>query len=254
MARRSTRGRAPPAKAPAAAFATVENGARRPYPARIETQASPELSACATCTRLEPIGEGPTTHDASGAPSEGALELVLHGDGPDAHDFHTGRPGSFDALFEAASGAKGRPVLVTVPLTRSVARVVSAIPLLVRARGAHALRFHVPMLREGTHPTLVPRLALAIPFALHALSTATKLELPAFVSGAPLCLLGPYATARIETPPRAYAAVCEGCPARSSCPGADPRYLATYGERELRALPLAPPPPSSAPLAEQFAR
>lgn len=215
--------------------------------------------ACATCAELLPLARtsGAVAHAGpSGGGASGPLELVLHGDGPDAHDFHTGRPGSFDALFAAAAAARaaGRVVLVTMPVTRSSYRVAGTLPLLLRARGVGALRFHLPELAPGAHPALLPRLALALPFVLHAVRAAQRLELPAFVSGAPLCLLGPFARERIASPPRTYAAPCEGCPARSACPGIDGAYLAHHGAGELRPTPSAPPGPAPDARAAAFAR
>lgn len=181
---------------------------------------------------------------------------MLHGDAAAAHDFHTGRAGSFEALFAAAARARsaGRTVLVTTPLTRSTYRVVGTLPLLLRARGVSAWRMHVVELGPGAPKTLAPRLALALPFALHALASAQRLELPAFVSGAPLCLLGPYASLRIETRARAYGAACTACPARSACPGLDRAYLDAFGEGELRPAKAASPAPAAHPLAGLFSR
>lgn len=219
---------------------------------------APSAEGCSTCAVLEPIARtrGEVAHGVGATRSDGPLELVLHGDGPDAHDFHTGQAGSFEASFSAAAAARGagRTVLVTAPLTRSSYRVVGALPLLVRARGLAALRFHVPELSARARVTLVPRLTLALPFALHALAAAQRLDLPAFVSGAPACLLGPFASQRIQTPARAYGAVCASCPARSACPGVDRRYLDAFGEGELRPSKAAPPPPSGHPLAALLAR
>jgi hypothetical protein len=188
------------------------------------------------------------------APIATVLELVLHGDTPASHDHLVGRPGAFDALFtEAAEAmAAGVTVVVTVPLGRSTYRSLTGIPLLLRARGIAALRLEVPLLAENEHPTRVPRLALALPFALHALAVAKRLALPAFLSGAPLCLLGPYGGERIASAPRSYAPVCEGCPGRAACPGVDPRYREAFGDAELRALKAAPPPPAAHPLGTRF--
>jgi hypothetical protein len=80
---------------------------------------------------------------------------------------------------------------------------------------------------------VVPRLGLAMPFALHALHTARTLALPAFVQGAPSCLLGPFAARALPDAPRAYHEVCDGCRARTACSGVDPRYLARFGGDEL---------------------
>ena len=237
----------------------------RPVRSALALDPSPEPDSrassaerCTTCAAFAPIARvhGRTAHDGSAIGKDGPLELVVHGDAHDAHDFHTGRVGSFDALFSAAAAARadGRSVLATTPLTRSSYRIVGALPLLARARGIAALRLHVPELLAGARVTLVPRLALALPFALHALAAAQRLELPAFVSGAPLCLLGPFASRRIDTPPRAYGAACASCPARTACPGVDQAYLDAFGNGELRPAKAAPLAPSAHPLAALFAR
>ena len=144
--------------------------------------------------------------------------------------------------------------MATIPLTRSSYRALSALPLLCRARGISALRLHVPALAEAARATLAPRLALSIPFALHAIAVAKRLELPAFISGAPICLLGPYATSRIETKERTYVSACQACPARAACPGLDPAYLRAYGDAEVRATKAVPPAPTTHPTAALFRR
>jgi hypothetical protein len=90
---------------------------------------------------------------------------------------------------------------------------------------------------------VVPRLAIALPFANHALRTARAHRLVAWISGAPLCLLGHYAGHALPTPPRAYGAACASCPACAVCPGVDPVYLARFYGDEL-APRDAPPGPA----------
>jgi len=88
--------------------------------------------------------------------------------------------------------------------------------------------------RAATFPDrVVPRVALAIPFALHALDAAQALGLPAFMRGAPACLLGPFASRSLDEVPRSFGDVCAGCPCRTSCSGVDAEYLARFGEGEL---------------------
>ena len=109
---------------------------------------------------------------------------------------------------------------------------------------------------EDARPRLgdrvIPRLALALPFALHALDAAAKLGLPAFVRGAPACLLGPFAAAALEAPARSFSEVCGACPCRPSCAGVDAEYLARFGEGELSNRPLVAADPRHAALRELF--
>jgi hypothetical protein len=179
------------------------------------------------------------------------VHLSIHGASPAAHDYHTGVDGSFRAAMAgmAAVRARGTTVVVTTVLTRSSFRGLGELPALLAARGAAAWHVAVPRVAgaaAAAFDRVVPRLGMALPFALHALDAAAKRGLPAFVSGAPLCLLGPFA-ARALPPepdrPRAFAAACDGCAARAACPGVDPAYLARWNGDELapRAAPSRAP-------------
>lgn len=161
--------------------------------------------------------------------------------GPDAasHDYHTTRPGSFDRLWDGVAAARqaGLRVVATTVITRSSYRVLSGLPILLHARGVAAWQLAVPLARghaQDDFDRVYPRLAMALPFALHAVEAARRLGMPTFIRGAPLCLLGPLAARSIDDEARAFHARCEGCAARASCPGIDPVYLARFDGDELR--------------------
>ncbi len=190
------------------------------------------------------------------------LHLSLHGSDSAVHDYHTGRPGSFGELLTALHGARvhGLQTVVTTVLTRSNFRVLGNLPSLLAARGVAAWFVSVPVIAgraAASRDRMAPRLGLAMPFALHALAAAHALKMPAWVVGAPLCLLGPFAAHALPSEPRAYAPACEGCPARESCPGIDPDYLARFDGDELvarsaPAQPAAPPPEATTALTSMF--
>jgi MoaA/NifB/PqqE/SkfB family radical SAM enzyme len=175
------------------------------------------------------------------------LHLSLHGAEAAVHDWHTQRPGSFDAASRTLSAARaaGLEVVVVSLLTRSSFRVLSNVPRMLASRGVAAWCVDVPRWR-GRAATgadrVVPRLALALPFALHALDAAAKLGLPAFVRGAPRCLLGPFGARSLDVEPRSFGPGCEGCPSRSMCAGVDAEYLQRFGPDEL--APCGPMPAS----------
>ncbi|MBX3248062.1 MAG: radical SAM protein [Myxococcales bacterium] len=175
------------------------------------------------------------------------VHLSLHGPDPGSHDHHTGRAGSFERLWEGAASARAARLrlLVTTLVTRSSYRVLNEVPLVLLARGVAGWHLALPIGRgaaERDFARVHPRLALAVPFALHAIEVARRLGLPAYVSGAPRCLLGAFAARSIVRPvpmdTRAFAPRCDGCGQRTSCVGVDAIYLRRFGGDELR--PLAP--------------
>jgi hypothetical protein len=174
------------------------------------------------------------------------VHLSVHGAEARVHDWHAGRAGAFDAAMRtmAAARAAGLAVVVVTVLTRSSFRVLAPLPRLLASRGAGAWCLQVPRWRgraAARADSVVPRLSLALPFALHALDAAARLGLPAFVRGAPACLLGPFAARAIDGAAdgeRAFGAPCAACPSRASCAGVDAEYLARFGDKELS--PCAP--------------
>lgn len=187
------------------------------------------------------------------------MSLALHGASAPVHDYHTGRPGSFEETLRRIDSVRevGQPVVVRTVLSRSTFRVLSDMPPLLRSRSVAAWVVVVPRAGDGLgFERLVPRLAMALPFALHALARAERMSLPAWIEGAPLCLLGPYARRALPTEARAYGEPCDRCSVRARCPGVDPAYLSRFGDSELRPLsdapaPTPPPEPLDASLAER---
>ncbi len=168
------------------------------------------------------------------------MHVSVHGHLAAAHDYHTGVDGSFGALFSVVSAARalGVTVVATTVLTRSNARGLTDLARLLSARGVAAWSIVVPRVRGRAaeiFDRVVPRLGIAMPFALHAVSTARSLGMPVFLRGAPLCVLGPFAQYALEDAPRAYGAKCSSCNARSVCPGVEPEYLERFVGDELSA-------------------
>jgi hypothetical protein len=147
----------------------------------------------------------------------------------------------------AAARAAALDVVVATVLTRSTFRVLAPLPRLLASRGAKAWCIEVPRWRGRAATAadrVVPRLALALPFALHAVDVAETLGLAAFVRGAPSCLLGPFASRAIDSVDgevRSFGATCASCPSRAACAGVDAEYLARFGEGELAPCPPVRP-------------
>lgn len=168
------------------------------------------------------------------------VHLSVHGARANVHDHHTGRAGSFDAIVRALEGLGRRrvPVVVATVVTRSNARVLGELPSWLAGHAVAAWCVEVPRAAGAAAQAfdrVMPRLALAMPFALHAIDRARKLGIAAGIRGAPSCLLGPWARARMVEVPRVFAGVCESCAARDGCSGVDAVYLARFGGDELRA-------------------
>jgi hypothetical protein len=175
------------------------------------------------------------------------VHVSVHGASAAVHDYHTGSDGSFAGLWAgvAAARALGATVVASTVLTRSSFRALAELPALLSARGVAAWQLVVPRVAGDAasgFDRVVPRLGMALPFALHALDAAVKRRLPAFIRGAPLCALGSFAAWSLSEEgesPRAYAGVCDGCGARRLCDGVDAAYLQRWGAAEL--TPREPP-------------
>ncbi len=185
------------------------------------------------------------------------LQLSLHGRTAAIHDYHTGTPGSFDKVKGAIRMGTGHGLAVAVStvLTRSNFRVLGELPALLARHNVNGWCVWVPHARgraDTRFDRVVPRLGLAIPFALHALASADRFGLPSWIAGAPLCTLGPMATRAMETPPRAFPTTCDPCPARASCPGLDAHYLARFDGDELHPGDAPGPDGRSGDIARLF--
>ncbi len=182
------------------------------------------------------------------------VHLSIHGRAA-AHDYHTGVEGSFAAIENALALASGLTVVVTTVVTRSSFRELAALPQWLVDRGVSAWMLAVPRVAGRTAAAfdrVVPRLGLALPFALHAATRAVALGLPTAIAGAPLCVLGPHAgLATTRDRPRAYAETCDACAARSRCVGVDAAYLARFTAEELRSIEL---PTSGGAMPARLAR
>jgi hypothetical protein len=161
--------------------------------------------------------------------------LVVFAVDPACHDYHAGA-GDLAVARAALAAAHGGPRLVETPLTRSNYRALAAMPATLRAWGATAWRLRVLRASDAPAdgaPRWVPRLAVALPHALHAADRALRLGLPTTLVGAPRCLLGPLAHLDEPTLARAFAPSCATCLARATCAGVDADYLARFGPGEL---------------------
>jgi hypothetical protein len=175
------------------------------------------------------------------------LHLSIHGSSADAHDYHTGQPGSFAAclsLLERAQRA-GLTIVVTTVLTRSNFRELPKLPSALKRRGVAG------WLLEAVRPfgraadqfaRVIPRFGMALPWALHGLEQARRNDLSAWIRGAPLCALGPFAASALLDTPRAGHGQepCMTCPARDRCSGVDSAYLQVFGSKELSAREARP--------------
>lgn len=166
------------------------------------------------------------------------IHLSLHGPTAAAHEYHAGEAGSFAHVLDALAIAQrdGTAVTVTTWITRSSFRVLADVIPLLGERDVAEWHLEVPVVEGEVFDRLAPRLALALPYALHAIDRARKLGVSAFVRGAPLCLLGPYARFALPSAPRAYGQPCERCDARPDCCGVQQAYLDRFHADELRPI------------------
>ncbi len=166
------------------------------------------------------------------------LQLSIHAATAAGHDYHTGRPGSFAAANDLLDRARrlGLVCVVASVVTRSNFRELARMPALLKRKGVSAwlLDWVRPFGRAGeSFARVVPRFGMALPWALAALEQARRIDLSAWIRGAPICTLGPFAGQAIAGSPATFPAICEGCPARESCSGVDARYLDQFGTSEL---------------------
>lgn len=173
------------------------------------------------------------------------VHLSVHGARAAVHDYHVGRDGAFERIVAALGELRraGVVVVVRTVLTRSNARVLGELPAWLGSHGVRAWGIAVPRVAGGAareFDRVVPRLGVAVPFALHALDRARRIGIAVGVIGAPRCVLGPWDRARISEGEGegegAFGEVCAGCSGRAGCVGVDARYLGRFGGDELRAI------------------
>jgi hypothetical protein len=166
------------------------------------------------------------------------VHLSIHGAENAVHDYHTGVPESLAETLGglAAARASELEVVVATILTRSNFRALGGLPRLLSSRGVAGWLISVPRAGgrlSGSFDRIMPRLGLALPFALSALEAGEVLGLDVWIAGAPRCLLGPFARWSLPDTPRAFAADCDGCPERQECAGLDATYLDRFGGDEV---------------------
>jgi molybdenum cofactor biosynthesis enzyme MoaA len=174
------------------------------------------------------------------------LQLSIHAPTAEAHDYHTGRAGSFAACLELIARAQRADITVVVVtvVTRSNFRELAKLPPVLKRRGVAAWLLEVarPHGRAADNfARVVPRVGMAIPYALHALEQARRNALSAWIRGAPLCALGPFAVSSLPTQGREYPPPCRACPSRPHCPGVDSAYVEVFGHGELRPVDMRSP-------------
>ncbi|MBL8946124.1 MAG: radical SAM protein, partial [Myxococcales bacterium] len=125
------------------------------------------------------------------------VHLSVHGGRAAVHDYHVGRDGAFERIVVALGELRrcGVVVVVRTVLTRSNARVIGELPAWLGGHGVRAWGIAVPRVAGGAareFDRVVPRLGVAVPFALHALDRARRIGIAVGVIGAPRCVLGPW--------------------------------------------------------------
>lgn len=189
--------------------------------------------------RLAGAGEVPGSFAALVDAGLSDLQLSIHGPLAEAHDYHTGRPGSFAACIDLIARAQRADitVVVTTVVTRSNFRELAKLPPALKRRGVAAwlLEFVRPYGRAADNfARVVPRIGMALPWALHALEQSRRHSLSAWIRGAPVCALGPFAASSLPSDARQHPPPCGECASRSRCPGVDAAYEEVFGHSELR--------------------
>jgi hypothetical protein len=175
----------------------------------------------------------------------GELDVALYGATAATHDYHTRVPGSFDQTTSGIRNARAARIRagVTALVTRSSWRDLPETAALAARLGADRLCLMMTRARgaaEADFDRVVPRLGMAGDAVAEAVRVARRARLLVVVRGLPACVLGPAADALAPGSGGAYGAGCEGCAARSGCPGVDPEYASRVNLAELRPLQAAP--------------
>jgi hypothetical protein len=215
-----------------------------------------EFSAIGLQTNGRRLAQGDGLFDELVGAGLDAIHVSIHGASSDAHDYHTGRAGSLAALLDLMGRAQRAAVTIvaTTVITRSNFRELPKLPPALKRRGVSAWLLE-PVRAYGRaadgFARVVPRFGMALPWALHGLEQARRNDLSAWIRGAPLCALGPFAASALPDAPatagaeglKIYPEPCTSCPARPRCPGVDRVYLDVFGSKELiarEARQLAP--------------
>jgi hypothetical protein len=178
------------------------------------------------------------------------LHLSIHGASSESHDYHTGRPGSLAACLRLMARAQraGVAIVATTIVTRSNFRELPKLPPALKRRGVAGWLIEPvrPFGRAADHfARVVPRFGMSLPWALLGLEQARRNDLSAWIRGAPLCALGPFAASALPDDARVATQdslpdACKACPERSRCGGVDPVYVEVFGDKELSARAARP--------------
>ncbi|MBV1858334.1 MAG: hypothetical protein KUG77_07970 [Nannocystaceae bacterium] len=164
------------------------------------------------------------------------MTLALHGATAAIHD-HVAGPGDYDTVVTALRAAS--KVDIVSEVTRANVRNLAALAqwLTEPAWRGKVRRW---TLRWPGYPSpglSLPRLGMVTPRVLHAAAIARTAGLEVLTEGFPACVLGPHAEFAATAAPQAYAEVCDGCGAKTTCPGVPPSYLEAFErDLELRAI------------------
>lgn len=174
------------------------------------------------------------------------LQLSIHAPTAEGHDYHTGRDGSFAACTEVIARAQRSDltVVVTTVVTRSNFRELAKLPPALKRRGVAGWLIELvrPHGRAADNfARVVPRVGMAVPWALHALEQARRHALSAWIRGAPVCALGPFAASSLLGEVRKHPPPCSECSSRPRCPGVDSVYVDVFGHAELRPTEVVSP-------------
>lgn len=175
------------------------------------------------------------------------VQVSIHSMNTDCQAYLTGRKQSSDYAFHLLSTARrlAIPASVNTVITRSNYRELALLP--APLAGAEVKAWHLvwPQVigrARINFARIVPTLSIAVPYMLHAVAKAESRSLKASITGVPHCLLGPYVRIATEAAagPTRFATKCSRCSLRSRCSGLDPRYMARFGDGELRPQRLPP--------------
>lgn len=195
--------------------------------------------------------------------------VSIHAHTPAAHDFLTGRSGSFAQTAGGISNlvSIGATVATNTVITKSTYRNLPDIARLIVLLGARQMQFAYPHLdgRAAVNAArIAPPMTLVIPYLLRALETAEHAGRVALTEGFPLCMLPGREGLALETLHKKIKVIDEGggiddfdghratklkakgphcppCRHFAMCEGPWDDYPKLYGWREF--IPVKSPPP-----------